>query len=381
MSRASLGLSVKLAALALFFLSFIQASQAQVKVEAVPEGGIQPQVLVDQKGTAHLVYLKGDPKACDIRYTHRSLTDSNWAEPITVNSTAASAVAMGTIRGAQLALGRENSVQVVWNGVPTMLSDKQHRSPLYHARKPAGALTFEKQRDWLGDTVALDGGASIAANGEGRVCLVWHAAKDFGLREGARYIFVRESSDDGATFSEPRELNSAQPGVCPCCSLKAHLDSQGTLHVIYRAAMKPDERGMALIRETKGGKVSITALDDWRIAMCPMSSISIQESSGKLSAAWENDGQLVTALLNDSAPKPVKSDAKGAKHPSLAMGSDGKSLLTSITNSGWMKAGRLHWELRNASGMVIESQDGDKLPVWSFATSHALPDGSFLILR
>ncbi|MES2598158.1 MAG: hypothetical protein V4662_22680 [Verrucomicrobiota bacterium] len=372
---------MKLSAIALFLCLFIHASQAQVKVEAVPEGGIQPQVLVDAKGTVHLVYLKGDPKACDLRYTHRAVTDKAWADPIAVNSTPASAVGTGTIRGAQLALGRENSVQVVWNGVSTKLGEKQHRSPLYHARKSASAATFEKQRDWLGDTVALDGGASIAANAEGRVCLVWHAAKAFGLREGSRYIFVRESSDDGATFSEPRELNSAQPGVCPCCSLKAHLDSQGTLNVIYRAAMKPDERGMALIRETKDGKASITPLDDWHIAMCPMSSISIHEASGKVRAAWENDGQLVTTLLTDPVPSTLKSGPKGSKHPAIAMGSEGKMLLTSITNSGWMKPGRLHWELRDASGKVLEAQDGDKLPVWSFATSYALPDGSFIILR
>ncbi|GEP40851.1 hypothetical protein [Brevifollis gellanilyticus] len=372
---------MKLAAIALFFLSLLQASQAQVKVESVPEGGIQPQVLVDAKGTVHLVYLKGDPKACDIRYTHRAVTDTTWANPITVNSIPGSAVAIGTIRGAQLALGRGNSVQVVWNGVPTKLSEKQQRSPLYHARKLADATTFEKQRDWLGDTVALDGGASVAANAEGRVCLVWHAAKEFGLREGARYVFVRDSSDDGATFSEPRELNSAQPGVCPCCSLKAHLDAQGALNVIYRAAMKPDERGMALIREAKGGKASITALDDWHIAMCPMSSISVQEITGHVQAAWENNGRLVTSMLDAPPNSGQTLGPPSAKHPSVITNKDGSTLLTCITGSGWMKPGRLHWELRDTSGKVIDSQDGDKLPVWSFATSYALPDGSFIILR
>lgn len=372
---------MKAAVLAFCLLAPFQLCQAQVRVESVPEGGIQPQVLVDAKNSVHLVYLKGDPKASDIRYTHRPVTSPTWAEPVTVNSIVGSAVAMGTIRGAQLALGREGSVQVVWNGVAAKLNDKQQRSPLYHARKPAGAVSFEKQRDWLGDTVALDGGASVAANAEGRVCLVWHASKAFGLREGARFVFVRESSDDGATFSEPRELNRAQPGVCPCCSLKAHLDSRGTLHVIYRAAMKPDERGMALIRLPQGGEASITPLDDWRIAMCPMSSISLQERAGTLRAAWENDGRLVTAILDAQPSIGDKAGPKGAKHPSMTTNSQGSTLLTCITGSGWMKAGQLHWELRDGLGKVIESRDGDKLPVWSFATSYALLDGGFVILR
>lgn len=372
---------MKATVLALCLLTLSQLAQAQVRVEAVPEGGIQPQVLVDARNTAHLVYLKGDPRACDVRYTHRSVTESTWAEPITVNSIPSSAVGIGTIRGAQMALGRGGSVQVVWNGVPAKLNDKQQRSPLYHTRKQPGAVSFEKQRDWLGDTVALDGGASIAASSEGRVCLVWHASKAFGLKEGARYVFARESSDDGVTFSEPRELNSAQPGVCPCCSLKAHLDSRGTLNIIYRAAMKPDARGMALIRLPQGGKASITPLDDWRIAMCPMSSISVQEAAGHVQAAWENDGQLVTAILDVQPSIGPKAGPKGAKHPSIITNSQSSTLLTCITGSGWMKAGQLHWELRDASGKVIQSRDGEKLPVWSFATSYALADGGFVILR
>jgi hypothetical protein len=44
-------------------------ANAQVRAD-----GIQPQVFVDSKSEVHLVYLKGDPKACDIRYTHRAST-------------------------------------------------------------------------------------------------------------------------------------------------------------------------------------------------------------------------------------------------------------------------------------------------------------------
>ena len=186
---------MKATTFALLLLGLIPLAEAQVRVESVPEGGLQPQVLVDAKSEVHLVYLKGDPKACDIRYTHRASAGANWAEPITVNSIPRSAIAVGIIRGAQLALGRGGSVQVVWNGAPEKTGEKQPRSPLYHARLVAGAGQFEKQHDWLGDTVALDGGASIAANSEGRVCLVWHAATEPGLREGARFVFVRESQD------------------------------------------------------------------------------------------------------------------------------------------------------------------------------------------
>src|SRR5579885_1579723 len=34
---------------------------AEVKVLATPEGGLQPQAVIDDRGVIHLVYFKGDP--------------------------------------------------------------------------------------------------------------------------------------------------------------------------------------------------------------------------------------------------------------------------------------------------------------------------------
>ncbi len=44
-------------------------SAPRIELLRVPEGGLQPQVAVDARGTVHLVYLKGDPAACDVFYT------------------------------------------------------------------------------------------------------------------------------------------------------------------------------------------------------------------------------------------------------------------------------------------------------------------------
>src|SRR5437870_1115084 len=94
----------------------VTASATDVRIEAVPENGVQPQVAVDPTGTTHLVYLKGDPKACDVRYARRAKGAREWSAPLSVNSEPKSAIAMGTIRGAQLALGKGGAVHVAWNG-------------------------------------------------------------------------------------------------------------------------------------------------------------------------------------------------------------------------------------------------------------------------
>ena len=92
-------------------------AHAQVTLARLPEGAMQPQVVV-KDGVFHLAYLKGDPKASDVFYA-RSDDGQKWNAPLRVNSQAGSAIAMGTIRGAHLAVGRNGRVFVAWNGSGT----------------------------------------------------------------------------------------------------------------------------------------------------------------------------------------------------------------------------------------------------------------------
>jgi len=354
--------------------------RAEVRVEALPETGLQPQVIVSTSGIVHLVYLKGDPKACDIRYTFRRAEGGDWAAPVTVNSEPGSAIATGTIRGAQIALGKDESVQVIWNGNTGEKKEMMRHAPLLHARLSPGAKAFSPQQDLMGDTTALDGGASIAANENGNVAVVWHAAPAGEGGEVARLVWVRHSADDGRTFSPPAPLNTGQPGVCACCSLRAHLSTHNTLTVIYRKATAPDQRGMTMIT-VKAGQSHLEKLDDWRVAMCPMSSVSLLPVAGSLRAAWENDGRIVTGLLSDNGGDTEKIGPPNAKHPVMARSAQGETLIASVVGSGWSKAGRLHWDILDPAGRLTRSGDGDTLPVWSYAAAYACPDGSFVVLH
>ncbi len=366
--------------LLLFSLLLPLALNAQVQIETLPEPGIQPQVIVTAAGVVHLVYLKGEPKACDIRHTTRKVEGGEWSAPITVNSAPRSAIAAGTIRGAQIALGKDGSVQVIWNGNTGGNKEMMMRAPLLHARLQPGTKAFSAQQNLMGDTTALDGGGSIAANEKGHVSVVWHAAPAGATGEAARLVYARYSADDGRTFSAPTPLNAEQPGVCACCSLRAHLAADDTLTVLYRAAMTPNARGMHLLT-SKAGRTTLTKLDDWRVAMCPMSSASLMPAAQTLRAAWENDGQIVTGILGAPASAAQKIGPQKAKHPVLAQNAKGQTLIASVIGSGFGKAGSLHWDLLDAQGRVTDSGDSEKLPVWSYAATYARPDGSFVILR
>src|SRR5438552_2742418 len=92
------------------------AGEASVKTVRIPDGGIQPQAAVDDKGAIHLIYFKGDAAKGDIFYVRSTDGGSTFSAPLRVNSQPGSAVAVGTIRGAHLALGRDGRVHVAWNG-------------------------------------------------------------------------------------------------------------------------------------------------------------------------------------------------------------------------------------------------------------------------
>src|SRR4051812_32360859 len=102
---------------ALFFVARTLGSAGPIKLLATPDDGIQPQAATDAKGVVHLIYFKGDPKAGDIFYVRREPGQNEFSNPVPVNTQPHTAMAMGTIRGAQLTVGKNGRLHVVWDGM------------------------------------------------------------------------------------------------------------------------------------------------------------------------------------------------------------------------------------------------------------------------
>ena len=64
------------------------------------------------------IYLKRRPQSLRcVRYIEaRGKAPADWSAPVSVNNEPKSAIAMGTIRGAQLAIGKAGTIHVAWNG-------------------------------------------------------------------------------------------------------------------------------------------------------------------------------------------------------------------------------------------------------------------------
>lgn len=363
------------------------APGGRVRLERVPQGGIQPQVAVGTDGAVHLLYFQGEPAAGDVYYCRRGAQETEFSTPIRVNSEPGSVIATGTIRGAQLALGRNNRPHVAWNG-----SNRARprgpggETPLLYTRLSDDGSQFEAQRNLIGSAYGLDGGACIAADGKGRVYVAWHAGEGRGEQE--RRVFMTRSDDDGRTFSPERAIDSDPVGACGCCGMRGTVGHDGSVLFLYRAAAEGVHRDMYLLTSTDGGKTfSSRKMDEWELDACPMSSEAFARTADATWGAWDTAEQVFVAHLSGQKEADImKRAAPGSgtrrKHPSLAANEAGELLFVWTEGTGWNRGGAFAWQMFDNDGRAVSAEKGESpgIPTWSFAACYAADDGSFVIL-
>ena len=245
-----------------------KAASQKVVVLRTPNGGIQPRAVVHGKGVVHLIYYKGDAGSGDIFYVQSKPGQDNFSPPMRVNSQPGSAIAAGTIRGGQIAIGKDGRVHVGWNGTGNALPKNPNGgSPFLYTRLNDAKTAFEPQRNLMQCTTFLDGGGTIAADQAGNVYASWHG-KTQGDSDGeeARRVWIARSTDEGKAFSREVSAFTQQTGVCPCCSTHAFADSQGTVYVFYRSATAQVNRDMVLLHsQDKGQSFDGAVIHKWRL--------------------------------------------------------------------------------------------------------------------
>jgi hypothetical protein len=358
-----------------------------VNVTRLPAGGVQPQAVTDAEGTVHLIYLGGEARASDIFYQRKRSHETAFPKPLRVNSQSASAVAAGTIRGAQLAIGQNGRVHVAWNGAAVHTPGKPMESAMFYTRLAEDGKSFEPQRNLMTFTTTLDGGGSVAADARGNVYVVWHGSTPENKSgEVGRNVYVARSTDGGKTFSKERPALSSSLGACACCGLRAGVDGQGSLFVLYRAAMDVMNRDItALLSVDRGESFRAVPVHKWKISKCPMSSQSFAATPAGMLAGWETDGRVYFAPLDAVKGKVgerVLVSAKGnAKHVVLAANAKGETLAAWTEGTGWQKGGAAAWQLFDRAGQPAgEAGRASDLPVWGLAAVWANADGSFSII-
>jgi hypothetical protein len=358
---------------------------ASVALCRTPNDGIQPQAVTDAQGVVHLIYLKGDPKAADVFYLRLEADQTNFSAPLQVNTQPGSAIAIGTIRGARLALGRNGRVHVAWNGSHS--SGKHRGAPMLYTRLNDTGTAFEPERDLITYAAGLDGGGSAAADEHGNVYVMWHGVPSPSVEdETGRAVFVARSTDDGRTFARERPAITMPTGACGCCGMTAFADGVGNVFALYRAATERIHRDEILLASRNhGADFEIASTHPWKLSACPMSSASLSANQGNVLAAWETAGDVFFARVNAGTLKvtePVSPPGNAKrKHPVAVGNGRGEVLLAWTEGTGWQTGGDVAWQLFDPRGHPTSVKGrANGVPVWSLVTTVPRADGGFMII-
>jgi hypothetical protein len=356
----------------------------KVKLIRIPDKGIQPQVAKDEKGFLHLVYFRGDPRHGDLFYVRSTNDSDTFSRPLRVNSVPDSAIAIGNIRGAQLALGKNDRVHVAWNASGKKAPGNEG---MLYTRLTADGKAFEPQRNVMGATKWLDGGGSVAADESGNVYVVWHAAEPDKEGESNRRVWVVHSTDEGKTFSAEQSALDKPTGACGCCGLRAFADQKGTLYVLYRAAQEQVNRDTFLLTSRdKGARFHSDKVQSWKVEACPMSSFAFADGRADVLAAWETKGQVYYARIDPATGKrsqPIAAPGEGGdrKHPVLACNKRGEIILAWTEGVGWERGGAVAWQVFDKNDKpMAERGRVDGVPIWSLVAVFPCADGNFTVI-
>jgi hypothetical protein len=347
-----------------------------VQLLKTPNGGLQPQAMMDSKGVLHVVYLYGDPAAADVGYVSKRPGDSGFSDSIRVNDRPGSAIAIGTVRGVHLALGENGRVHVAWNGsAQAGPKGPNNASPMLYSRLNDAGNAFEPQRNVMTTATGLDGGGTVAADNFGNVYVTWHARgqKDGQALEGEghRRVWLARSTDGGKTFEPETPVSPENLGACGCCGMGALADSHGNLYLLFRTAREIVHRDMYLLLSRDHGKTFRPVdLSPWEIGACPMSTVSLASGKDRVLLSWEKQGQIYFTTANQFSGSvgqimPVPGQGKNRKHPSITTNARGEILLAWTEGTGWKKGGSLNWQLFSKTAQPVSSPpEYASVPAW-----------------
>jgi hypothetical protein len=368
------------------------AAPPQVRTLRVPNNGVQPQLALDRDGTLHLIYLTGPAQSADINYLRTPTAGVvRFADhaPVRVNTHPGSALAIGTIRGPHLSLGRNGIVHVAWMGSAN--SDPKapgKQAPMLYTRsRPDG--TFEPERNLITKYAGLDGGGTVAADDRGNVYVAWHAPAEPKGDEASRRVFIARSTDDGATFAPEESLADEPLGACGCCGMALLAPPGGAVVGLFRTAhlqVHRDTRAFVFqgtLQRHWGG-----TLDPSETGTCQMSTYALADvpAQHQFLAAWETLGRIRFGVYSykdvmTDHPHDVPGAERNSKHPTIALDNEGNALVAWSVGTGWQKGGSVAWQIFDRHLKPIPGARGvaDGLPAWSCPAAFASSTGFVVV--
>ncbi|MGH7554666.1 MAG: sialidase family protein, partial [Longimicrobiales bacterium] len=229
-------------------------------------------------------------------YLARSEDGAAFGEPVRVNHVAGDA-APHEQAPAQVAVGSEGNVYVLWQNNTHAEGRRFPYSDLRFARSTDGGRTFEPAiavNDDAGGPPSSHTFHNLTVAADNSVFVSWidgrmsaHAGMHEVNQTGPE-IRVARSTDGGRTFG-PSVVVAAN--ACPCCRTALATASDGTLYVAWRDVGDGNIRDVVVARSSDGGATwsspTFVHRDAWRIEGCPHAGPALAvDAKDRLHVGW-----------------------------------------------------------------------------------------------
>ena len=179
---------------------------------------LSPQLAVDGSGNINVVW-ESDDITFGILFSHSTDGGATFSAPVDL------ATNTGGSFGAQLALAPDGSISVVWE------DDSNSGSTISYSRSIDNGATFSAPKN-LSSNLGNSFESQIAVDAGGNIDVLWADSTP-----GNFDIFFSRSTDQGATFSSPKNLSNSLTN-----SLHAHLgvDATGGAYAVWEENVAAD---------------------------------------------------------------------------------------------------------------------------------------------
>lgn len=293
---------------------------------------VNPYLTTDNRGNAVLCWTERDPadSLYRLRYAVYNDKSGKFGNFVTVTSSAGT----GTSPESMNKIGFKN------DGTAVALFTR--RFP--NEKNPyAGAICYSVSTDhgknwsapaYLHSDTAHSYGRSffdLSSLKDGELAAIWLDGR-YGERDTGSALFFARTQKGGGFVRD----TCIGKNTCECCRTELLTDSEGNLHVAYRAILYPaglmgrQVRDMVYqVSEDNGrtfSKAAVISRDNWEIEGCPHTGPSLAVSGKKAHALWFTGGGMPGLYYNTIEPgKTLHSEqiSTEGRHPQMVSFPDG----------------------------------------------------------
>jgi hypothetical protein len=294
----------------------------------ISEGASNPTVAIDaHRASVYVAWVQTEEGVSNVYLSRASGPESSFTPPVRVNHRPGDA-APHEQAPAQVAVGPEGNVYVVWQTTTPIEGRRFPASDLRFARSTDGGRSFEPTitvNDDAGGPPASHTFHNIAVGPDGTVYVSWIDSRNRasssdppedshgGSANGNALVHhdsvpgpdirIARSTDGGRSF-EPSVI--VDRGACPCCRTALAVSRDGKVYAAWRKVFEGNVRDIVLASSNDGARTFTPPVrvheDGWVFAGCPHTGPGLAiDDAGRVHIAWYTGADRAIGLYYAAA--------------------------------------------------------------------------------